>query len=225
MKINWDNLEGMFLTKKGNLKKGRNLYIEKDSCKNCGDPYLTHKHNPGDYCDFSCANSGENNPMYGKEGYWAGKYGEDHHFYGKEHSEETKKKIGESNKGKYCGENSPWYGVRKYGKDNPNWRGDKCITPESTRIRESQEYKLWRTAVYERDNYTCQMCNTRGGNLQAHHIFEFSKYKVLRFEVYNGQTLCKGCHDTTKGKELQHRINIVKSIFQEEKLNEREQGE
>jgi group I intron endonuclease len=60
--------------------------------------------------------------------------GKDNPFYGKKHSEETKKKISKANKGKLSGKNNPFYGKtqtkkiiekmkksRKYlkGKDNP----------------------------------------------------------------------------------------------------------
>jgi|TARA_Y100000034_G_C6859607_1_gene391058 hypothetical protein len=85
----------------------------------------------------------------------------------------------------------------KWGKRemHPNWKGG--ITPINARIRGSVRYKQWRIAVFERDNYTCQMCNERGRELNVDHIKPFSIFKKLRFTVSNGRTLCKKCHLTT----------------------------
>ena len=44
-------------------------------------------------------------------------------------------------------------------------------------------------------------CGKRGGDLQAHHIKRFVDYIELRTDISNGLTLCKECHDKTKGKE------------------------
>ncbi len=82
------------------------------------------------------------------------------------------------------------------GDKSPHWRGG--ITPINQKIRASLDYKLWRTAVFMRDNYICQMCgDKRGGNLQAHHIKSFTLYPELRFAIDNGQTLCEECHSFT----------------------------
>ena len=50
--------------------------------------------------------SGENNPMYGKTG-------EQHPVYGLKHTEESKKKLSKSLKGKYTGEKAYWYGKER----------------------------------------------------------------------------------------------------------------
>lgn len=63
------------------------------------------------------------------------------------------------------------------------------------RNRASKRYKLWRENVFKKDDYTCQICNTRGGYIEAHHIKEWSKYPKLRYEISNGVTLCEGCHN------------------------------
>lgn len=46
-----------------------------------------------------------NHPMYGVH-----RYGEDNPFYGRRHTEESKKKMSESTVGLYAGENNPMYG-------------------------------------------------------------------------------------------------------------------
>ena len=78
---------------------------------------------------------------------------------------------------------------------NPSWKGG--ITPEHKAIRMSRKYKNWRKQVFKRDNYTCQLCNKRGGKIEADHIKSFSKYPELRFKLSNGRTLCKSCHNGT----------------------------
>ncbi len=78
------------------------------------------------------------------------------------------------------------------GPNNPNWKGG--IKTEHQRTRNHKSYKEWRTAVYKRDNYTCQDCGQIGGHLHAHHIKDFSKHKELRLDVNNGRTLCIDCH-------------------------------
>lgn len=65
---------------------------------------------------------------------------------------------------------------------------------ETGRDRNSKDYKLWRLAVYERDDFTCQECGNRGARLNAHHIKSWRKHPDLRFTISNGITLCESCH-------------------------------
>jgi len=78
------------------------------------------------------------------------------------------------------------------GENHYNWKGG--ITPEVMKIRNSKSYKEWRTAVFERDDYTCQCCGQRGGKLTAHHIYSFSSNEDRRLDINNGITLCENCH-------------------------------
>lgn len=64
--------------------------------------------------------------------------------------------------------------------------------------RYSPEAEKWRKAVFERDNYTCVECGIRGTYLEADHIKPWAYFPELRFELSNGRTLCRTCHDKTK---------------------------
>lgn len=81
------------------------------------------------------------------------------------------------------------------GEKNVNWKGG--VTKQSEKIRKSKEYKLWRIAVFERDNYTCVWCYKRGGTLNADHIKPFAWFPEIRFAIDNGRTLCIDCHKKT----------------------------
>lgn len=102
---------------------------------------------------------------------------------GKIVSQEVREKIRNSLRGKYRGENSS------------NWQGGK--SSQSKILRDRVEYKEWRTAVFTRDNWTCQTCGVRGVALQAHHIKPFAYFPELIFDINNGVTLCIECHKQT----------------------------
>ena len=123
---------------------------------------------------------------------------------GTKHTEEQRKNISLGRKGKLT------------GKNHPNWKGG--ITSLITKIRGSREYVIFRTNVFIRDNYTCQMCSRRGCRLNADHIKPFSKimkeYNITSIEsafscdelwdMNNLRTLCEPCHkktDTYGGKK------------------------
>lgn len=117
------------------------------------------------------------------------------------HSPKAKKKLSESHK----------------GNRNNFWKGG--VTPLSFAIRNLYEYNQWRFAVYKRDKSKCQDCGEKG--LEAHHIIPFAKIlsdfvreysqfspmedtdTLIRlsvsylpfWDVSNGVTLCKICHD------------------------------
>ena len=72
------------------------------------------------------------------------------------------------------------------GKDAPNWRGGLTIQNELE--RHCLEYRLWREAVFKRDNFTCTGCDDkRGGNLNADHIKPWALYPELRYAIDNEQ--------------------------------------
>lgn len=87
-------------------------------------------------------------------------------------------------------------GKKNKGENHHSWKGGVWKNTNLA-IRKSLEYKLWRIAVFERDNYTCIWCGQIGGELNADHIKPFSQYPELRFAIDNGRTLCVSCHKKT----------------------------
>jgi len=105
----------------------------------------------------------------------------------------------------------------KTGKKAGNWRNG--ITPLRKLIRNCLKYRLWRSDVFTVDDFTCRICNKRGGDLNVHHspksfseiMFEY-KIKTLEdalncvelWNINNGITLCADCH------KLVHKIKYKK---------------
>lgn len=106
-------------------------------------------------------------------------------------SEEHKRKIGDAQRGVKAN----------------NWRGG--VTPAQKLERQRPEYKAWRELVYQRDDYTCQVCYKRGGNIQADHIKPWIAYPELRLELSNGRTLCVECHKKTPTYARNYKYQVL----------------
>lgn len=148
---------------------------------------------------------------------------------GKVVSDDTKAKISASSKGKKMSkemrekmavlktgrkasiETRRKMSLAHKGKKSHLWEGG--LTEINTAVRHSIDYRLWREAVFQRDNYTCVWCNQRGGRLNADHIKPFSAYPELRFAIDNGRTMCVGCHRKTdtygRPKSVQNKIKEI----------------
>ena len=109
---------------------------------------------------------------------------------GLKQTEITKRKIRKAMKGKGHPQSEATRKmlseVRK-GEKSSNWQGG--ITLENEKVRKNVEYRLWREAVFARDNWTCQKYGTKGGKLHPHHIRNFAQFPELRFAIDNGITL------------------------------------
>lgn len=107
---------------------------------------------------------------------------------------EHRTKIGENKKGAKCN----------------FWKGG--TTGLVRAIKNTLKYKEWRRGVFERDDYTCVFCLTRGSTeLAPDHIKPFSEILKERgvktveqalacnelWNLDNGRTLCHPCHKTT----------------------------
>ena len=60
--------------------------------------------------------------------------------------------------------------------------------------RYTPEMQEWRDDVYRKADYTCQVCGQRGGDLQAHHLYNYRSRPDLAYDLDNGVALCKMCH-------------------------------
>lgn len=81
------------------------------------------------------------------------------------------------------------------GNKSSGWRGG--IQSANKQARFTLDYKLWREAVFKRDNWTCVWCQESGGRLEADHIKPFAYFPEERHNVGNGRTLCHECHKKT----------------------------
>lgn len=117
-------------------------------------------------------------------------------------TDEEKKKHGLALVGKYKGEKHHF------------WKGG--ISGLRDLIRHSFKYRQWRSDVFTRDDFTCQICGVRSGNgkrvdLNVDHIKLFAQIiqenniKTVDeandceelWNINNGRTLCQECHRKT----------------------------
>jgi 5-methylcytosine-specific restriction endonuclease McrA len=121
---------------------------------------------------------------------------------GKRRTDEFRRQLSEMCKNLGCGKRLP----HRSGKKHWNWKGG--ITPKKVALRKSTRYKKWRTGVFERDGFTCQLCGISAVYLEADHfpvgfatLLAKQDYDKL-WDTNNGRTLCKTCHKlVTFGKE------------------------
>lgn len=110
------------------------------------------------------------------------------------------------------GDKNPNWG--KFGPAHPKWTGK---TPLRKSLRDCKPYKDWRIAIFRRDNYTCQICRVHGGYLEADHYPDGFAYIIQKnnintfkdgikckslWDISNGRTLCRKCHDKTRPVNL-----------------------
>ncbi len=171
-------------------------------CQNCGKEFWAWDYRVGEgyakYCSIKCANFGRwKNPTLkmmehtkkAQKIAWKKRLGS-------KHTEKTKIKMSNNRKGKALKER------------NSRWRGG--ISNLRISIHGLPEYKLWRKHIFEKDDYTCQICKKRGDYLEVDHFpvpfrdlingikdaQEARKSKKLW--KAKGRTLCRKCHNKTK---------------------------
>lgn len=145
---------------------------------------------------LSLIRKGKKNPMFGVAA----------PNRGIKHTKETKDKISKSLIGMFAGEKNPAYKL-------PQERKKKLYC----QIRRRKEYKEWRLSCLKRDNFTCQICQTEksslikvevdhvvplalvvaNNNITIQNVDEKIKTCVELWDINNGRTLCKDCHQQT----------------------------
>ena len=131
-------------------------------------------------------------------------------------TEKTRKKMSDAHKGRAGwskGKHIVHSGSFKKGHINFHKKrqlGFKYKTDENKLIRSGIESRLWREAVFARDNWTCQKTGVKGGKLHPHHIKNFASFPELRFAIDNGITLSEKAH-----REF-HKIYGVRNNTQEQ---------
>ena len=152
------------------------------------------------------AKLGNNNPMYGKPAW----------NKGLSWSKEAKQKMSLSQKQNYKnGRESPFVKIWKEnpdfmkGKNSPNWIENRTKI-KHLEVRNNPEYKQWRIKILNKDNYRCMICGEiKKGEMIADHVFSFTKYSRLRYEIENGQTLCRECHQIKTNFELRKNTPVI----------------
>lgn len=77
------------------------------------------------------------------------------------------------------------------GENNHNWKGGITSKDKLARVKFRKTMQL---LVFQRDDFTCQICYKEGEYLQVDHIKKWSDYPELRFNMDNCRTLCMPCH-------------------------------
>lgn len=129
---------------------------------------------------------------------------------GKKMSDETRKKCSISKVGK------------RTGIDNPSWKGG--ITPFIQKVKRLPEYTTWFRSILTRDRFICRKCkNYKSPGITAHHLKSFAylirilqdktltgakQFKEL-WDLNNGVTLCKSCHQSTPNYSYRASYNPI----------------
>lgn len=118
-------------------------------------------------------------------------------------SEDHRKKISQSMRG-------------KVGPLNRNWKGGKAT--QNLQLRGSIEYREWKRAALSLRGNQCQECGVVNGFtceccgthivLHVHHVESFARVPERRFDPTNSEVLCPKCHrrrHRSKPRELLER--------------------
>ena len=194
-KCYWKSLKGKSMSIATQFVKGQKPWNagtrKKWYCKTCGNEYK-NPHYKKSYCSFECK----------KKGYWGKVQTKKKWLKGRKYPLEIRKKFSKAQKKAQAWriglpreekvlEKMSRSMKGKFSKEKHwNWQGGITTQYRADRIRFKKEMQK---LVFERDNYTCQMCGSKS-NLHVDHIQSWAEYVELRFSMDNCRTLCKSCH-------------------------------
>lgn len=156
--------------------------------------------------------------------------GENNHFFGKHHTEETKQKLSAISSRqenldrlkevrnsdaykKTMIENNPMncpeirekhlkiMRETRSGENCNLWKGG--ISKINNAVRQTHEYSQWRLNVYKRDKFTCVLCGSTSRDINADHIIPFSAImKSNNIKTVEEARSCLSLWDLNNGRTL-----------------------
>jgi 5-methylcytosine-specific restriction endonuclease McrA len=161
--------------------------IDPFNCDYCGEENIKrqNKNNTHHFCNQVCANkwksinlSGKNSPKWNQQELKCEECGK------------LTLKAPSLIKGHAFCDTICWKKWNK-GENTYNWKPE---TADLKRQRTTSRMKKWKKFIKERDEATCVKCNEVKTIMHSHHIHSYKLYPELRYDIYNGVTLCPDCH-------------------------------
>lgn len=160
------------------LPTKESLYTSRTSCRYCGREFLEYTHRlesgHGKFCSRACTTK--------------------HTFTGRSSWNKGKTGLPSTPASFKKGQVAPMKGrpnLKIRGENHHNWKGGITLENNSLRVKFRRTIQ---PLVFQRDNYSCQICLQEGGYLQVDHIKSWKDYPELRFIESNCRTLCMACH-------------------------------
>lgn len=176
-----DSKRNVFCNRECYLESRKNL----KNCESCKTPFECKRGGRGRFCSRRCSN------------YARRKRVKVNCFICKREVEIHPSELNYK-KNKYCSRECARRGYSLLYSGENSARYNHKMTEEDRIInRKYEDYRRWRLSIYVADSYTCRKCrDSSGGNLEAHHLFNYAEYPNLRTDKNNGITMCKSCHKT-----------------------------
>lgn len=194
MKICWDTLEGVHLTRNCTFKKGEHTYIYKESCIKCGESYLTEKSRQSKFCGPSCVNKGRVHSVEARKNMSVAQTG-------KTHSVETRKKISAAHVGKTIS-------IETRRKMSASQIGKVCSIETKKRIAAAQAGRTWHMSIEAKKKMSERMSKCVG--ILSHNYK--GGVKALGLTTYNTNKDTLGLYEDIR-KQKGTEILEVKCVY------------